>query len=216
MNILELAEADRFWLDEVVEVHMESFQGFFLTFLGRGFLKHLYRGFVEHPDSGLLLVTDNFKVVGFLAYSRDMSAFYKYLLNKHVITFAFYALLGFLRRPRVFFRLMRALGYSRNAKRAENYIELSSIGVHPKYSRSGIGTMLVRELKAKANHMTGDYIKLETDAENNGGVNQFYIDNGFVLHHIYETPEKRKMNEYRFYLKEQQGMDSNIRQDNRV
>ena len=24
MNILELAEADRFWLDEVVEVHMES------------------------------------------------------------------------------------------------------------------------------------------------------------------------------------------------
>ena len=48
------------------------------------------------------------------------------------------------------------------------------------------------------------------------GADQFYIDNGFVLHHIYENPEKRKMNEYRFYLKEQQGMDSNIRQDNRV
>ena len=57
--------------------------------------------------------------------------------------------------------------------------------------------------------MRAEYIKLETDADGNEKANHFYQKNGFVLHHIYETPEKRKMNEYRFYLEGQQEMDSN-------
>lgn len=44
------------------------------------------------------------------------------------------------------------------------------------------------------------YIKLETDADDNEKANSFYQKNRFRLDHVYETPEKRRMNEYRFYL----------------
>ena len=45
-----------------------------------------------------------------------------------------------------------------------------------------------------------EYIKLETDRYDNEGANYFYQKNGFVLDHVFETPEKRCMNEYRYYL----------------
>lgn len=201
MDIKKLADVNKDTINEVVDVHMHSFQGFFLTFLGRGFLRQLYRGFAEHPDSGLLVAEENGKVIGFLAYSRNMSAFYKYLIKKHLISFAFYALGGFLRRPKIFFRLIRAFTYSKEAKRPESYIELSSIGVNPKSDSMGIGTRLIDMLKNCVEHTQAGYIKLETDADNNEKANRFYKKNGFELHHIYETQEGRRMNEYRFYLK---------------
>jgi len=200
LKIREIKEIERTIINETVEVHMNSFKGFFLTFLGKGFLRQLYNGFVEHKDSGLIVVQEKGVVVGFLAYSQNMSAFYKYLLKKHFISFAFYAFGGFVRKPKVFFRLIRALTYSKEAKREEKYIELSSIGINPDCSNKGIGSKLIDELKESVKGTTAEYIKLETDAENNEKANHFYIKNGFVLHHTYETREKRKMHEYRFYL----------------
>ena len=109
-------------IPEVVDVHMQSFTGFFLTFLGKGFLKQLYKGFVEYNGSGLIVaVNEDDKIIGFLAYSDDLSGFYKYLIKKQLIPFAWYAGLGFLRNPRILFRLLRAFTYSGEAKREENY-----------------------------------------------------------------------------------------------
>lgn len=202
MEIKELRELDSDVINEVVEVHMESFQGFFLTFLGRGFLRQLYRGFAEHLDSGLLVAQKDGKTIGFLAYSSNMSAFYKFLVKKHLTAFAFYALGGFIRKPTVFFRLVRALTYSKEAKREEDYIELSSIGVSPSGSNAGVGSGLIAMLKQRVAESPATYIKLETDAIDNEKANKFYQKNGFVLDHVYETQEKRKMNEYRLYLHE--------------
>lgn len=201
MEIVGIGRADRARIGEVVEVHMRSFQGFFLTFLGRGFLRQLYLGFVEHEGSGLLVAVDGSRVAGFLAYSADMGALYKHLLRRRLLPFAWYALLGFLRRPKTFFRLMRALRYPREAKREDSYVELSSIGVLPEQSGAGIGTMLVNALKGIAKESPAVYVKLETDAKDNDKVNSFYQSNGFTLHHTYETPEGRVMNEYRFCLR---------------
>ena len=53
MKIATLKNKTR--VNEVVNVHMQSFTGFFLTFLGKGFLRQLYKGFVEHENSGLLV-----------------------------------------------------------------------------------------------------------------------------------------------------------------
>lgn len=188
-------------IDEIVSVHMESFSGFFLTFLGRGFLKQLYKGFLEEKNSGLIVAFDeNKKVLGFLAYSRDLSGFYKYLIKKHLISFAWYGMLGFFRNPKIFFRLIRAFTYSRKSKRNEKYIELSSIGVLPINENLGIGSQMIDYLK-KLNFEGYQYIKLETDARNNENTNRFYKKNGFILDHNYSTPEGRIMNEYRFYLR---------------
>ena len=104
-------------IPEVVDIHMQSFTGFFLTFLGKGFLKQLYMGFMNHPGSGLIVAIDDGQVVGFLAYSDDLSGFYKYLIKRKLIPFAWYAGCAFLRNPKIMFRLLRAFTYSGEAKR---------------------------------------------------------------------------------------------------
>lgn len=188
-------------VDEVVEVHMKSFTGFFLTFLGKGFLRQLYKGFVLHPRSDLIVaVNKENQIVGFLAYSEDLSGFYKFLVRRFLLPFAWYAGVAFIRKPQIMFRLFRAFRYSNEAKRKENYIELSSIGVCPEMEGQGIGSRMIEKLKKKADVGKCEYIKLETDADNNENANAFYKKNAFVLDHIYETKEGRKMNEYRYYL----------------
>ena len=192
---------DKNKIDEIVDIHMQSFSGFFLTFLGKGFLKQLYKGFLEEKNSNLIVASDiNGKILGFLAYSSNLSGFYKYLIKKHLISFGWYAMLGFFRNPKIFFRLIRAFSYSQEAKREEKYIELSSIGVLPVKENSGIGSKLINYLKG-LDFKEYQYIKLETDAINNENTNNFYKKNKFVVSSNYSTPEGRVMNEYRFYLK---------------
>lgn len=193
---------DKEKINEVVDIHMKSFSGFFLTFLGKGFLKQLYKGFLEEKNSDLIVAFgENEKILGFLAYSSNLSGFYKYLIKKHLLSFAWYAMLGFFRNPKIFFRLIRAFSYSGEAKREEKYVELSSIGVLPISENLGIGSRLIDYLK-KLNLEGYQYIKLETDAINNDIANNFYRKNGFILNHSYFTPEGRKMNEYRWNIKD--------------
>ena len=137
-------------------------------------------------------------VVGFLAYSENLSGLYKYMIRKRLLFFAWYSVGAFFRKPKVFMRLLRAFLKPGTAERKENYIELASIGVNPEFERQGVGTMLVSRLKETTDFLKFAYISLETDAENNESANQFYKKNEFVLVREYLTREGRKMNEYRY------------------
>ncbi len=143
---------------------------------------------------------DDDRLVGFLAYSEDISGFYKYLIKKRLLPFAFYSAIAFLKKPVIMLRLLRAFTYSKSSKRSEAYVELSSIGVLPEAKNNGIGTMLINELKRNISSDKFSYIKLETDRLNNDAANAFYIKNGFVLYRSYITREGREMNEYHFTL----------------
>lgn len=188
------------YIDEIVDIHMKTFTGFFLTFLGRGFLNNLYKGFMDHPQSGVIIALENDILLGFCAYSEDLSGFYKYLIRRKLPQFAWYAVGAFFRKPAVLFRLLRAFTYSKGSIREETYIELSSIGVSPKEKNKGIGSELIQKLYEISDSNKFEYIKLETDKDNNESANYFYQKNGFVLSHSYQTPEGRRMNEYRYYL----------------
>lgn len=187
------------YVNKIVEIHMQTFRGFFLTFLGRGFLKYLYQGFMEEPESGIIVAIEHHEPIGFIAYSENISNCYKYLIRKHLIAFAWYGFLGFIRNPRILFRLLRAFTYSDNSKRDEEYMELLSIGVLPNDKNQGIGTAMIEKLVSITDFNRLMYIKLETDRDNNEGANYFYQKNGFLLDHHYVTPEGRRMNEYRYY-----------------
>lgn len=192
-------------VNEIVEIHLKSFKGFFLSFLGRGFLKCLYENYIFHSSSGILIFVENDVILGFLAYSKDLSSFYSTLLTNYFFKLMWYSLVAFLKRPVILFRLFRALLYPKQSKRIDKYIDLSSIGVIPEFSEKGIGTLLVTRLKKISTLEIKNgykYIRLSTDAENNEKVNQFYLKNHFVLNRVYFTKENRKMNEYRFYLED--------------
>ena len=169
--------------------------------MGRGFLKCLYKSFCQHKESGLLVAFDNEEPVGFLAYSGEYSGLFKFMIKRKLIPFAWYSLWAFLRKPKVFIRLMRAFLKSNDVKREEKYVELASIGVKPKVKSKGIGTELINKLKTIVDFSVYEYISLETDAENNDIANMFYVKNGFYLSSAYDTREGRKMNEYRFSKK---------------
>ena len=199
MKIRSVDKNEKSIIDDVVRIHLDTFEGFFLTFMGKGFLKQMYSSYCAHGESGLFVAEDDGgKVVGFLAYSGDMSGLYKYMIKKKLIPFAWYSMGAFCRKPKVFMRLIRAFLKPSESERAEKYTELASIGVDPAAKSKGIGSMLIDKLKETVDFSENAYITLETDAENNEAANRFYQKNGFTLAREYVTREGRKMNEYRF------------------
>ena len=201
IEIKRVEKTDKDVINAIVDIHMKTFEGFFLTFLGRGFLRQMYTSYCLHEPSELYVAEEDGKPLGFVAYSADMSGLYKFMIKKKLIPFAWYALGGFLRRPSAFMRLVRAFLKPGESRREENYIELSSIGVSPEVKSRGVGSMLISHVKDSVDFDTYEYISLETDAENNELANHFYKKNGFVLVREYETREGRKMNEYRYGVK---------------
>ncbi|MBO7453032.1 MAG: GNAT family N-acetyltransferase [Clostridiales bacterium] len=183
---------------QLAELHMRAFPSFFLTQLGRSFLCALYNGYAEDKESGLIIAEDNGSVIGFIAYSNDYSKFYKGLIKKHLVKFALCSLRAAIMHPSYIKRLLGAFKKSDMVVKKEQYVELASICVDPDRKREGIGSKLIEYLKNKVDFSKFVYINLETDAEGNDEVNNFYQRNGFVLEREYTTAEGRKMNEYRY------------------
>ena len=204
MEIREIQVNEKTAINEATSIHLATFQGFFLTFMGRGFLRQMYRSYCEHAASGLLVAFEQETPVGFLAYSEDMSGLYKHMIKKHLISFAWYSVGAFFRKPAVFMRLVRAFLKPSESQREEAYVELASIGVSPDVKSHGVGSALIDALKARVDFGKFAYISLETDAENNEGANHFYQKNGFLLVRNYKTREGRSMNEYRYIESEQE------------
>lgn len=185
-------------IDEVVSIHLETFTGFFLSFMGRGFLKQMYRSYCEHQQSKLLMAEENGEILGFVAYSSDFSGLYKFMIKNRLPYFAWYSIGAFFRRPSAFLHIISAFLKPGEAKREESYVELSSIGVSPKYKSKGVGSLLISELKKRVDFNKFAYITLETDAVNNEPAIQFYQKNAFVKQRLYKTSEGREMLEFRY------------------
>lgn len=202
MQIREIENTEKDTINDIVSIHLSTFTGFFLTFMGRGFLNVMYRSYTEYSNSGIFVAFEEEKPVGFLAYSGDLSGLYKYMIKKRLISFGWYSLGAFFRKPTVFIRLVRAFLKPGETKREEKYVELASIGVDPNVKSKGIGSQLIDALKVQVDFNEYAYITLETDAVNNEGANQFYKKNGFVFEREFETNESRKMFEYRYRSEE--------------
>lgn len=185
-------------VNEVVSIHMDSFDGFFLTFLGPGFLRQMYRSYCEEETSGLIVAFEKNRPIGFLAYSGNLCGLYKYMIKKRLVAFMWYSLGAFIRKPRIFFRLIRAFLKPGESKRNEPYVELASIAVSSDEMSKGIGAQLIKYFVDMVDFEKYEYITLETDAVNNDRVNAFYQKNGFKFERQYETHEGRIMNEYRY------------------
>lgn len=187
-------------INSITTIHLNTFAGFFLTFMGRGFLTQMYCSYCEEQASGLLVAEEGNVPVGFLAYSGDMGSLYRYMIKRKLLIFAWYSLGAFLRKPAVFMRILRAFLKPGESAREEAYMELASIGVAPDAKSKGIGSRLVDELKKQTDFRKYSYITLETDAIDNEGANYFYRKNGFRLEREFVTREGRKMNEYRYSI----------------
>lgn len=199
MLIRHVGKTEKQLIEDIVAIHLKAFPGFFLTFMGRGFLNQMYRSYCEEAGSGLLAATiENQKTVGFLAFSGNMSGLYKHMIKKHLIAFAWYSAGAFFRKPAIFMRLLRAFLKPGESLRENEYVQLASIGVDPRFGARGVGSALIDELKRNVDFNHYAYISLETDAVDNEKTIRFYEKNGFVRNHEYATREGRRMVEFRF------------------
>jgi GNAT superfamily N-acetyltransferase len=185
-------------IQQVVDVHMQAFPDFFLTFLGPRFLREFYASFSYEPTGIGFVAEDNEGggIVGVVVGPLVPQGYFKRLLIKRWWAFCLASIGAVLKRPAVVKRLFRALFYRGESPPGPQRSLLSSIAVSPKVQGRGIGQALVERWveEVKRRGHIGCY--LTTDANDNDKINNFYQKLGWKIESTYTTPEGRVMNRY--------------------
>jgi ribosomal protein S18 acetylase RimI-like enzyme len=192
-----IKEMEEGQISSVVAVHLESFQGFFLSFLGPAFLRELYSSMLEDKDGICLVALDHDKVVGFVAGTTRSSGVYSRLLRQRLIRFCAAAVPAVLKRPSILPRLFRGITDPHGEPASDlNRGTLMSIAVLPAEQGKGIGQKLVGAFLEKVSLEGIGQVDLTTDKENNEDANLFYRQLGFRMERTFTTREGRVMNQY--------------------
>jgi ribosomal protein S18 acetylase RimI-like enzyme len=181
----------------VVDVHLASFQNFFLTFLGRPFLARLYHEIAQEKGGIFLVaVSPEGSVVGFAAGVPHLANFYRRLAKEEWLGFGLASARAALLRPSIIPRLVRALNASNLARAAACPATLMSIAVAPDVKRSGAGKLLIEKFLNEMARNGISKICLSTDRDNNAPTLGFYEGLGFARVREFCTTEGRWICEY--------------------
>jgi ribosomal protein S18 acetylase RimI-like enzyme len=196
-----LADLSKEHVRGAVDLHMQAFPDFFLTFLGRPFLSQLYLSYCDNSTTVALVAVSKARheILGTVVGPLQPARFYKRILLRRWWRFGLAAVGAVLRKPSIVPRLMRAVRYRGDAPAdgGERAL-LSSIAVSPAAQGAGVGGLLTKEFlgRVKAAGLPGAY--LTTDAEDNDAVNAFYQRLGWKVEGAFTTPEKREMLHYTY------------------
>ena len=186
-----------------VRVHLASFPGFFLSFLGPKFLSLFYSGICSAPEGiAFVYLNDAGIPAGFVAGTSNPGGFYSRLLKRDWLKFALASIIPVLRKPSVVRRVARAVSHPSGNPVGNDVAGLFSIGVLPELQGTGAGKKLVQAFLVEAAKRGCRRVFLTTDRDNNESVNAFYARFGFSIDRQYVTPEGRRMNEYWITLSE--------------
>ncbi|MFA5065942.1 MAG: GNAT family N-acetyltransferase [Dehalococcoidia bacterium] len=197
-DIKELNKND---VKRIVYIHLQSFKGFFLSFLGPSFLYNYYSCLLESESGiGLVFCKDD-QILGFACGTTRPSDFYSELIRKKWLPLAISSIPACIRRPSISMRLAREV-FSRPLKAgyAGKQAALLSICVLPEWEGNGFGKILLAGFINKIAGAGIDTLSLSTDQDSNDKVNKFYQNNGFTLACTYVTSEGRLMNEYVIHI----------------
>lgn len=189
-------------IDAVVNLHIQAFPGFFLTSMGKGFLRELYAGFLSHP-SGIFLVARHEKgVVGFAAGTIQPVPFFEGLRRRRGMVFLLKAIPAILKNPLpVCRKLFYAVRYRGEASApSSSGALLSSIGIAPSAVGTGVGGGLISAFEKEVLKQGVGSVYLTTDVRDNDRVNAFYAKHGYVITDRFKQSGRREMFRYRKIL----------------
>jgi ribosomal protein S18 acetylase RimI-like enzyme len=190
-------------VDQVVAIHLLSFDGFFLSFLGPRFLKLYYSIICSVTESICYVYLDaRDEIIGFIVGTSNPREYYSRLLKKHWVKFAFLSINSIIKKPTIVRRIARAILHPSNNPSGNDIVGLFSIAILPDLQGTGIGKKLVIAFLEEAKIRGCEKVFLTSDRDNNETVNSFYLKLGFYIERQYVTPEGRKMNEYCIKLKQ--------------
>lgn len=179
-NVRKASSTD---IDSVVNVHLHSFQDFFLTHLGKSFLTKYYQMALRDPSSIFLVYIDtNKNVTGFAVGFNDPSKFYGKMKSVHGLVFFIPLFKALLKRPSLILNMGRSLFhlvFKRSTSMTSKFTELASIGVlNP---GGGVGSTLLKAFLNFAKVHGAFEVRLTTDRDNNDSANYFYTRHGFEV-----------------------------------
>lgn len=208
MTLIRVTPAACADLGVIAQVHERAFEDFFLSRLGKRFLRRYYEAVLLFDQGILLKATVDGCVVGFACGFMEPRRFYFALLRRwHRLGPALAC--GLLAHPSLLVRVVRTLGrVGRGSAHAfvppgVEPCELSSLAVDPAQSSHGVGTELVSRFLNVTRELGGDVVFVSTDAVDNDRVNRFYSGLGFELAHTEVLDVARALNHWVLRVREE-------------
>lgn len=182
-------------IKSVVKLHLQSFDGFFLTQLGEDFLCFFYEKLRCDERSEILGAYDDMgKLVGFCAFTYLSSGFYSYLVKKDIVKFAYWGIRILMKKPSNLIRLLRNFKKEKNTTGdIGNYAELLSVATLPEMQGKGIGKRMLFEMEQDLKKRSCKSVSLTTDFENNEKVLYAYKSMGYDVFCEFVSYPDRKM-----------------------
>jgi len=177
----------------IVDIHIQRFSTFFLSSLGKAFLKTFYTAFLMYPAL-LIVVEDEVTVKGFAAVRRVNCSFFYILVMNNFLFFTCQGIQVLFNNPSALRRMASNAGKSEK----NNLIFAELLSIATIRNKKGYGKALLNEFErevAKENSLNLP-ISLTTDYDDNEKAIQFYKDCGYRIHEVFHSYQGRKM--YRF------------------
>ena len=195
MKIRQLEISD---VDKVVEIHQNTFSGFFLTELGTRFLKLYYASMIKNKASTIAvgIYADDDSLLGFSIGSTESKGYYKRILKSNFFKFCLMGIYLVFTKPMAIIRLMKNMDKVKNESDDGLYCELLSIGISADQKGKGYGKVLLEAFEKEAEKRNLKKITLTTDYDNNDGVIAFYKKAGYEVFYEFTTYHNGKM--YKF------------------
>jgi ribosomal protein S18 acetylase RimI-like enzyme len=181
-------------VDDIVDVHIEAFPGFFLTSLGKSFLRLYYESLLKHKEGVAICAVDELSgIVGFCVGTTSSVGFHKRLIINNLFQFGIRFLILLFTKPgsiaRLFFNMEK-----QPVKQIDGIVaELLSIGVIKSVKGSGVGSVLVKRFEDELILRKSSVVTLTTDYNNNEDVIGFYRNKGYEIYCDFISYPNRKM-----------------------
>lgn len=187
--IMNIRLANKSDLDKIIKIHCERFSSFFLTSLGKNFLKTFYKAFLKSPGV-LLVLEDDSHIQGFAAGSYINHGFFKKLLLNNFFEFFISGIYIFFTNPIA----LKRIAFNANKSKKNNLTFAELLSIATLINNKGYGKSLLFEFEKQVSLNDNKLpISLTTDLEDNDKAIKFYKDSGYEIYEIYESYQNRKM-----------------------
>ena len=181
-------------INALVIIHTSAFADFFLTKLGKRFLRVYYSSVLSHPEGILLGCYDENRLIGFCAATINSNGFNKRLIISHFFDFAIEAFILLFTNIKALKRLYLNLSKSDSMNTEEGkYAELLSIGVDKACQGKGVGKLLLIELEEEVKRRGAKELSLTTDFHHNEQALVFYRSMGYRVFYDFTSYPDREM-----------------------
>lgn len=182
-------------VEAIVSIHQDAFKDFFLTSLGKRFLKLYYLTFINCEKGCVFCAQKDNQIVGFSACSYVSRGFNSSLIKKNVFKYGIEATILLFTKPSSLIRLVKNMNKESSDSKVKDsglYAELYSIAVSPLCQGEGVGKHLL--LTTENDVLNHNYqVSLTTDYYDNDKTIAFYKALGYENFYEFTTYPNRKM-----------------------